>query len=193
MATPANPTPGYENLVQCPYDKGHQILHHRVMRHLTKCGRQHPHIKLEICPYDTMHRLRPEDMEDHKKTCSGRARLEEYSNILYTPAETDLKNVSFFLPKPKVPDSDTNDWDELVGTHKYNASKVATGKEVLRNCFGRTKSERKQFYLEENLRMTALKAKNGEQPLPEAGENVIKKPKKPWIWIFLLKFPKVSE
>lgn len=53
--------PGYEKTVICPYNKSHVILQHRIQTHLIKCEKQHPHIKLETCPFDITHRFPVEE------------------------------------------------------------------------------------------------------------------------------------
>lgn len=52
--------PGYENSVVCPYNKSHVILSHRIQTHLVKCARSNPGIKLEVCPFNSCHRMRSE-------------------------------------------------------------------------------------------------------------------------------------
>lgn len=53
--------PGYDKTVVCPYNKCHIIMKSRIQTHLVKCGKQHPEIKLETCPFDITHRFRPEE------------------------------------------------------------------------------------------------------------------------------------
>lgn len=53
--------PGYDKTVVCPYNNCHVILKSRIQTHLVKCEKQHPEIKLAICPFDINHRFRPEE------------------------------------------------------------------------------------------------------------------------------------
>lgn len=55
--------PGYEETVQCPYEKSHIILKHRFQTHLIKCKRNHPDIQLEICPFDQTHHVHKDDLD----------------------------------------------------------------------------------------------------------------------------------
>lgn len=57
--------PGH-NFMICPYNDAHQILQYRFQKHIVKCARQHPHIKLLVCPFNSCHRIVPEKMKVRK-------------------------------------------------------------------------------------------------------------------------------
>lgn len=65
--------PGH-NFMICPYNDAHQILQYRFQKHIVKCARQHPHIKLLVCPFNSCHRIAPEKMKVRK--CKENVRLE---------------------------------------------------------------------------------------------------------------------
>lgn len=46
-----------QELLECPYDKSHRILKHRMQIHLRKCGRNHVHPKEDLvtCPFNVTH------------------------------------------------------------------------------------------------------------------------------------------
>lgn len=54
----ANLGPGYNDMVFCPYDRSHLIRRERLQYHLVTCGHNHPESRLEVCPFDTTHRIR---------------------------------------------------------------------------------------------------------------------------------------
>lgn len=47
-----------QTTIQCPYDKSHFILAHRMAVHLLKCEKQHQDVALVSCVYDKTHRVR---------------------------------------------------------------------------------------------------------------------------------------
>lgn len=54
---------GYEDLVECPYNRAHQILRSRIQTHLVRCRKSHPDIHLEICPFNSTHLMKKEDKD----------------------------------------------------------------------------------------------------------------------------------
>uniref|UniRef100_A0A8C9G491 CHHC U11-48K-type domain-containing protein n=1 Tax=Pavo cristatus TaxID=9049 RepID=A0A8C9G491_PAVCR len=60
-----------EALVQCPYDKAHQIRVSRLPYHLVKCQRNNPQVarSLEICPFNARHRMPRAELQRHIACC----------------------------------------------------------------------------------------------------------------------------
>ena len=56
-----------QNLLECPYDKTHRILKHRMQVHLIKCRRNHPNEEKVACPFNTTHILNKEELEVSRK------------------------------------------------------------------------------------------------------------------------------
>lgn len=54
--------PGYKETVVCPYNKAHVILKSRFMTHLIKCEKNYPDSELIKCPFDTSHRVMPDEL-----------------------------------------------------------------------------------------------------------------------------------
>lgn len=46
---------GYEDIIECPYNKAHQILKHRFQTHLVKCSKNYPDVKKVRCPFNAVH------------------------------------------------------------------------------------------------------------------------------------------
>lgn len=47
--------PDPEDLMTCPYNPAHQIIHSRMQYHLEKCRKQYPNAMKENCPFDATH------------------------------------------------------------------------------------------------------------------------------------------
>uniref|UniRef100_A0A2M4AQY5 CHHC U11-48K-type domain-containing protein n=1 Tax=Anopheles triannulatus TaxID=58253 RepID=A0A2M4AQY5_9DIPT len=76
--------------LQCPYDPLHQIAANSFGKHLLKCERQHPEMKLARCPLNSFHRFPPEYLKAHLKDCPSRAEIEVYKNTAGTVANALL-------------------------------------------------------------------------------------------------------
>lgn len=147
--------PGYEEgTVMCPYEKSHIILKTRIQNHLIKCARNHPEIHLERCPFDVTHHLRPEEKDEHIKSCPARVSFDEYRYTILSRQNE---------PKMEVPVSDLPDgimseenWDD-INEPTYDPQNYVTNAPVLRNLPMSTKSERRIFREEERKRLGGMK------------------------------------
>ncbi|KAM9751346.1 gametocyte-specific factor 1 isoform 1-T2 [Menidia menidia] len=63
-----------EKLLQCPFDKNHQIRACRFPYHLIKCRKNHPQLasELKTCPYNARHLVPKHELAQHTKTCEYR-------------------------------------------------------------------------------------------------------------------------
>lgn len=52
-----------KDLLECPYDKHHRILKHRMQLHLIKCRRNHPSVNKVICPFNVTHVLNEPELK----------------------------------------------------------------------------------------------------------------------------------
>ncbi|XP_021239044.1 gametocyte-specific factor 1-like [Numida meleagris] len=73
----AEPKMDPEALVQCPYDKAHQIRVSRLPYHLVKCQRNNPQVarSLEICPFNARHRMPRAELQRHMACCPDQRQL----------------------------------------------------------------------------------------------------------------------
>ncbi|XP_072703496.1 gametocyte-specific factor 1 isoform X2 [Ciconia boyciana] len=60
-----------EALVQCPYDKSHQVRVSRLPYHLVKCQRNNPRVArtLATCPFNARHRVPQAKLRSHVASC----------------------------------------------------------------------------------------------------------------------------
>ncbi len=62
-----------DKIMICPYDKHHVIRAQRYIRHILRCGKNNPHIKLFFCFYQNIHVFRTQpELLDHELTCPAR-------------------------------------------------------------------------------------------------------------------------
>ncbi|XP_068023591.1 gametocyte-specific factor 1 [Melanerpes formicivorus] len=68
-----------ERLLQCPYNKQHQIRACRFPYHLVKCRKSHPELakQLATCPFSARHLVPQPDLRDHILSCPDRGLLEQ--------------------------------------------------------------------------------------------------------------------
>ncbi|XP_003224515.1 gametocyte-specific factor 1 [Anolis carolinensis] len=67
-----------ETLLQCPYDKNHQIRASRFPYHLVKCKKNNQKIakQLATCPYNARHRIPKDEFNFHIEICESKISLE---------------------------------------------------------------------------------------------------------------------
>ncbi|MGH0189209.1 UNVERIFIED_CONTAM: hypothetical protein FKN15_034297 [Acipenser sinensis] len=63
-----------DKLLQCPYDKNHQIRGQRFPYHLIKCSKNHPKLaqELKTCPFNARHLLPRNELSHHIANCVDR-------------------------------------------------------------------------------------------------------------------------
>uniref|UniRef100_A0A3B4BH19 CHHC U11-48K-type domain-containing protein n=1 Tax=Periophthalmus magnuspinnatus TaxID=409849 RepID=A0A3B4BH19_9GOBI len=63
-----------DRLLQCPFDKNHQIRACRFPYHLIKCRKNHPKLasELKTCPYNARHLVPKHELNHHTETCEDR-------------------------------------------------------------------------------------------------------------------------
>ncbi|XP_062871854.1 gametocyte-specific factor 1 [Trichomycterus rosablanca] len=82
-AKPVDPADS-DKLLQCPYDKNHQIRACRFPFHILKCAKNHPKLasELKTCPYNAKHIMPKHELAHHIENCEdkGLVTLEDESN-----------------------------------------------------------------------------------------------------------------
>ncbi|XP_072223855.1 gametocyte-specific factor 1 [Leuresthes tenuis] len=63
-----------DKLLQCPFDKNHQIRACRFPYHLIKCRKNHPKLasELKTCPFNARHLVPKHELAHHTETCEYR-------------------------------------------------------------------------------------------------------------------------
>uniref|UniRef100_A0A3Q4BPN4 CHHC U11-48K-type domain-containing protein n=1 Tax=Mola mola TaxID=94237 RepID=A0A3Q4BPN4_MOLML len=96
-----------DKLLQCPFDKTHQIRASRFPYHLIKCRKNHPQLvsQLKTCPFNARHLVPVHELPHHTETCEDRFVLIADENPSgfskwQVPAST------WEMPKP------SEDWDK---------------------------------------------------------------------------------
>lgn len=61
-----------DEYVRCPYFPEHELRRSRLPYHLMKCQRNPAAPELVACPFNYLHRVKPEDRRDHAIICEDR-------------------------------------------------------------------------------------------------------------------------
>ncbi|KAL8164071.1 UNVERIFIED_CONTAM: hypothetical protein K2H54_045251 [Gekko kuhli] len=74
-----------EKLMQCPYDKNHQIRACRFPYHLVKCRKNHPDIvqQLVTCPFNARHQVPRTEISQHISSCDDKRFIEQDIGMSY--------------------------------------------------------------------------------------------------------------
>ncbi|XP_053147293.1 gametocyte-specific factor 1 isoform X2 [Hemicordylus capensis] len=108
-----------ERLVQCPYDKNHQIRASRFPYHLVKCRQNNQKIAraLATCPYNARHRVPKQELSLHIATCENKVSPEV--NVAGSTQKNDIKeSMAWQCPPPE------EDWEAGVIIFNYSLSKM---------------------------------------------------------------------
>ncbi|XP_068609132.1 gametocyte-specific factor 1 [Brachionichthys hirsutus] len=98
-----------DELMQCPFDKSHQIRVCRFPYHIIKCRENHPKLakELKTCPFNARHLIPKHELPRHTETCEYRPSVDRQDRgdlsrfwALQVPAST--------WQNPNM----TEDWDE---------------------------------------------------------------------------------
>ncbi|CAJ1084585.1 gametocyte-specific factor 1 isoform X2 [Xyrichtys novacula] len=101
-----------ERLVQCPFDKNHQIRVCRFPYHLIKCRKNHPKLakELKTCPYNASHLVPKHELMYHTETCEDRVPVhtEKFENGTNGYHQRQVPVSTWVNPNM------TEDWDREV-------------------------------------------------------------------------------
>lgn len=76
---PFHPGNQPDEYVRCPYFPEHELRRSRLPYHLVKCQSNPRAPKLLACPFNYMHRVRPEDCQEHLLLCEDRV-IKKYAD-----------------------------------------------------------------------------------------------------------------
>ncbi|XP_070597107.1 gametocyte-specific factor 1-like isoform X2 [Erythrolamprus reginae] len=110
-----------ERLIQCPYDKNHQIRASRFPYHLVKCRENNEKIakRMVTCPYNARHRIPKENFNSHLESCEDKIDLEMFKGAANINMRFK-KETGVECPPPQ------EDWD--ADADKYPAPVFVFGK-----------------------------------------------------------------
>ncbi|KAF7695898.1 gametocyte-specific factor 1 [Silurus meridionalis] len=110
-------------IIQCPYDKNHQIRACRFPFHIVKCAKNHPELarSLKTCPFNAKHMVPRDELANHIAHCVNKQ-----------PLTPDSEGITKMDPKFHVPMKWTapdceEDWetetDDNAATFVWGVSK----------------------------------------------------------------------
>jgi len=97
-----------DRLLDCPYNRSHQIRPERMQYHLIKCRKQYPEKNLIICPFNATHHVAKSEERKHMMSCPDRriVDIQRYRFNEPTPGHHgDLSNPKFY-GSSKIPKED---------------------------------------------------------------------------------------
>ncbi|NXS60898.1 GTSF1 factor, partial [Brachypteracias leptosomus] len=94
-----------ERLIQCPYNKHHQIRACRFPYHLVKCRKSNPDIAKELatCPFNARHLVHHAELSDHIMKCSDKEFIEQHigkRTTLSSGSQRQMNAVGTWQPPP---------------------------------------------------------------------------------------------
>ncbi|KAJ0064838.1 hypothetical protein NL108_016393 [Boleophthalmus pectinirostris] len=94
-------------LLQCPFDKNHQIRACRFPYHLIKCRKNHPKLanELKTCPYNAYHLVPKHELNHHTETCENRITLDTVDDAVTNGNHWQVPVSTWVNPNPM------EDWD----------------------------------------------------------------------------------
>uniref|UniRef100_A0A1Q3EWW8 CHHC U11-48K-type domain-containing protein n=1 Tax=Culex tarsalis TaxID=7177 RepID=A0A1Q3EWW8_CULTA len=149
---------GYEDVIECPYNRAHQIMSFRMQTHLYKCRKNYKDLKYVKCPFNETHDLPEQELKYHTTICPDRETFDRYKYCIRTTAAT-------FVAEPDQPVEETRaicemddeeTWDQNCKVKAYNPRAYAARSHVIRKCTGMAPSEKKAFKEAERKRLADL-------------------------------------
>ncbi|XP_062247058.1 gametocyte-specific factor 1 isoform X1 [Platichthys flesus] len=104
-----------DRIVQCPFDKNHQIRVCRFPYHLIKCRKNHPKLanELKTCPFNACHLMPKNELTHHIDTCENRMSLDPGGGDEVTNGHVEWQ----VPPSTWVNPNQTEDWDDEIDDH----------------------------------------------------------------------------
>ncbi|XP_024149078.1 gametocyte-specific factor 1 [Oryzias melastigma] len=101
-----------DKIIQCPYDKNHQIRNSRFPYHILKCRKNHPKLanELRACPFNARHLVPKQELAQHIEMCENRRSPEE--------SEEKDEDCAWRVPvRTRENPCKTEDWDMEADDH----------------------------------------------------------------------------
>ncbi|KAK2580174.1 hypothetical protein KPH14_012443 [Odynerus spinipes] len=144
-----------EVLLSCPYEETHRIAKSVMAKHLLKCEKSHPTVKLERCPYNILHRIKPLEFQHHLATCENRANAASFLYRTEPPRAVESITVQEVNSIEGLPC--TENWDAEPGpVESYDPTKHVMNNNIVYSIMCASKSEKRIFKQKERERHSAF-------------------------------------
>ncbi|XP_055843037.1 nuclear speckle splicing regulatory protein 1-like [Episyrphus balteatus] len=155
-----------DDMVECPYNKYHQMLRKRLIPHLIKCRLSYPDAELIKCPFNASHLIPEPEFTHHVANCKDKAIIHQYKyNTLPVKIdEADRQQVEI--------DCDEN-WDDTEAVD-YDPKKYVSQANVIRTHIGDLPSVRKEFRKSERKRLGDEDSSDDDEALKTFGKRIYK-------------------
>lgn len=153
--------PDSEQLVPCPYNSSHQVVKHRMAKHLVKCRRTHSTLGTKPCKFNINHVLPESDIIIHEATCPDRLLVERFmtqkqENSAFV-GKKGIKTTSTMSNSNNTNDEEDWDKEECAPNGVKEAWKRAKNSAVIIHIQHGTPSERRLRRQEEEERLMKLR------------------------------------
>ncbi|XP_055683859.1 gametocyte-specific factor 1 homolog [Lutzomyia longipalpis] len=156
----SNKPHGYSNLVECPYNRAHQIENgRRFQTHLVKCRKEYEklHTTEKVqCPFNATHYVNGPEHQHHIENCPDRILVDKFQNPIVDSMEA-LQKKDQIKMTPQVQSADDEDWDDEPPAPAYDPQKYCESNNILRRCNGMQPHERKAFRQQEHQRLSNMR------------------------------------
>ncbi|XP_045120009.1 uncharacterized protein LOC123509639 [Portunus trituberculatus] len=146
-----------EKLVPCPYNSSHQIIPHRLAKHIVKCKKNFPNADMKVCLFNAVHVVPSHQYQAHLLECDSRGLVER--ELYFKPSVTS--NAPEVKPESVLVQNTTaiaEDWETECVQSSYSPEEQSLYKEFVRRTpAGMSKSARKAWRLNEIQRVNRLK------------------------------------
>ncbi|KAL7027896.1 hypothetical protein ACKWTF_005642 [Chironomus riparius] len=107
--------PDCEKMVECPYNKAHLVVQHRMANHIIKCRKSQEISGVKECRFNSSHLLPMAEIKSHEATCPDRVVIENFVNHrMDQPQSSAFSTTSGYSSK-----KNETDWDNIsVPTYK---------------------------------------------------------------------------
>ncbi|XP_055383210.1 gametocyte-specific factor 1 homolog [Condylostylus longicornis] len=138
---------GYNEVVECPYNKSHLILKTRIQKHLIQCRKSYPNQEKSTCPFNTTHLINKKEFSYHVEICPDRASFDLYKyKIDSRPYSSENENFDENMDEPNstIDEQPVEDWSN-DNVPSYNPQQYCNKLPLLRTKVGGTPSEKRAF------------------------------------------------
>jgi len=134
-----------EPYLTCPYDPTHQILSFRMAWHVHRCEKNFPLSDLVICKFNTCHRIKPAELENHHLSCENRT---EFERLTVEPEGFGEEVPPMEMHKNRS-DAVTDEWNLEANYTTYDPQIGINRRNIMPIPVNLSKGQRKQYEVEQ--------------------------------------------